>query len=61
MIEVKVPVTSDTLMAKTRWLRLNAEGKYSVAKVERYDDEKQSYLIVEFTDTDAAMLFKLSA
>lgn len=60
MVKVRVPVTGDTLLEKTRWLRLNAEGKHSVARLERDAEEKQSYLVVEFTDNDTAILFKLS-
>lgn len=60
MVTIKVLVNSDTLMEKTRWLRLNAKGKYTNPRVEKDHIEKQSYLVVEFIDTDAAMLFKLS-
>lgn len=56
---VKVLVTTDTLMTKTKWLRTNASGQYTGARVEK-EGPGPSYLVVDFTNPDTAVLFKLS-
>lgn len=63
---VKIKVVNETILEKTQWLRKNAKGKYSSATIVPDEtigsgaNKDEAFLVVDFTDDDVALMFKLS-